>query len=105
MMSSNRKKYHDEYMSDIVCDISQSSYWRKLLFDSEYDQKFLISNIVKVKLTKYILDPIEAYDLKYYVSKVKESPEEFDEGLIIFKFESCEFPEITSYSGNNEGVI
>jgi len=39
-------------------------------------------------------------DLHFYITKVLECPEEFDEGLIIFKFESLEFPEIVRYSGN-----
>lgn len=98
-------QYYNDYITDVALDISQSSYWRKILFSSDYGQNFLISKANRDKIPAYVLEPIESYDLKFYVSKVNDSPEEFDEGFIIFKFESCEFPEIIRYSGNNEQVI
>jgi len=30
---------------------------------------------------------------------------DFDDGLVIFKFTSAEFSDITAFSGNNPGVI
>lgn len=37
----------------------------------------------------------------FLVSKVRESPDTFDEDRIIFKFESLPFATITRYSGNS----
>ena len=103
--SKLREEYHRKYI-DYIVDISQVSYWRALLFENSYNIKFLISKRTIDKIPIKLRDIFSKYDLKFYVSKVVESdcPENFD-GLVIFKFEAAEFPNITWYSGNNSDVI
>ena len=43
--------------------------------------------------------------LSFNVEIVDECEEVFDDGLVIFKFTSAEFSDITAFSGNNPGVI
>ena len=52
------------------------------------------------EIPNYIKEIIFEFGLQFYVSKVIDCPEEFDEGSIIFKFESLEFHDIVKYSGN-----
>jgi len=101
-----REEYHKKHIEYIGIGITQVSYWRTLLFQNDYGKKFLISqksiDTMPVDLQEFFLK----YDLRFYISKVTEleCPEDFD-GLVIFKFESVEFPSITWYSGNNSDVI
>ena len=44
-------------------------------------------------------------NLQFIVKKVKLCPVQFDEGMIVFKFQSKEFPDIIRFSGNNPNVI
>ena len=99
-----REEYHRKYIDYVGIDISQLSYWRKLLFHSKYDKKFLIDQNSAKTFTIELRDIILRHDLRFYVSKVIESPQDFD-GLVAFKFEAVEFPGITWYSGNNSDVI
>ncbi|MDR0999665.1 MAG: hypothetical protein LBL96_02510 [Clostridiales bacterium] len=101
-MDYQKRRYQQylELIEDVALEISQSSYWRHLLFNSEYNQKLVIDSSVEVVIFKYIKEEFVRHDLKFYVSKVEDCPDEFDPGSIIFKFESVEFPEIVRYSGN-----
>jgi len=101
---SRRKRYKD-YIADIVLEISQTSYWRSLLFNSRYNEKYLVSKDSIDKIPDYAKKAFLEYDLKFYVSKVTECPEKFDPGLVIFKVEAFEYPDIARYSGNNSDVI
>ncbi|MBO0453175.1 hypothetical protein [Candidatus Enterococcus murrayae] len=94
-----REKYITS-IEDVALEISQSDYWRTQFFESEYDQRILISeqNIENVPI--YIKHIFTEEKLMFLVSKVKECPEVFDEGSIIFKFESVPFASITRFSGN-----
>ena len=101
-----REEYHRKYIDYIGIDISQASYWRALLFANQFHKKFLISKNPIDNIPVYLRDIMTKHDLRYYVSKVTKSecPEDYD-GLVIFKFEAVEFPDITWYSGNNCDVI
>lgn len=96
---SLREKYIDS-IEDVVLDISQSDYWRSKIFDSEYDQRILISEQDIENIPNYIKHFFTEEKLMFLVSKVKECPDKFDEGSIIFKFESLPFASITRFSGN-----
>jgi len=104
-LKKERVRLYSEYIYDIVIEVSQSNYWRRLLFSSDYDQKFLINSDSEFHSPKFIRPVLLEHNLRFYVSKVSECPEEFDEGLVIFKFEPLEFPEIIHYSGNNPDVF
>jgi len=101
----SRYEAHKEYIEDVCLEISQASYWRGLLFNSDYNEKTLIDLNSADHIPAYIRDYFRQYDLKYYVSKVKDCPEKFDSSLKIFKFEACEYSDVICYSGNNSGVV
>lgn len=94
-----RKKYI-ENIEDVAFDISQSEYWRTKIFNCEYNQRILISKKDVEKIPDYIKHIFTEEKLMFLVSKVKECPEPFDEGSIIFKFESLPFTSITRFTGN-----
>jgi hypothetical protein len=95
-----RYKQYRQLIEDVALEISQSYPWRNIIFNSEYKQKFLIDSNTEIKIFKHIKKEIVENDFQFYVSKVKDCPEEFDPGCIIFRFESKEFPKIVRYSGN-----
>ncbi|MGC6769248.1 hypothetical protein [Enterococcus sp. LJL51] len=89
-------------IEDVALDVSQTDYWRKKIFASDYDQRILISKFNIDEIPDYIKPIFIEEGLTFLVSKVKESPESdsFDEGSIIFKFEAVPFPDIVRYTGN-----
>ncbi len=102
------KKLHKKYLSDIVCDISQSSVWRKRLFESLYDTKYLISIENSAELPQYIKTPILKYNLRYFVSKIEGIVDDWDfyyDGGVLFRFEAVKYGSIHGYSFNNTEVI
>jgi hypothetical protein len=99
------REYYENYIVDVVLEISQASYWRGLLFNGEYNKKYLISQSSIDKIPKYIKNLFIDHDLKFYVSKVMDCPIEFDFWLVIFKFEAFEYPDIVHYSGNNDNIV
>jgi len=102
-LDNQRANLFKRHIGDVVMDISQSNHWRQLLFSSEYNKKHLINSDSEFHFPNHTKTPLLEHNLKFYVSKVLECPEEFDEWCVIFKFESIEFPEITQYSGNYFG--
>ncbi|WP_160680641.1 hypothetical protein [Clostridium sp. C8-1-8] len=96
-----RKKVHRMYIEDVALDISISKVWRNKLSKSEYDEAFTLSVETKNELPKYLKSLFIRYKLRYDICKVKNCPEPFDEGLVIFKIKSKEFNTLVRYSGNN----
>ena len=70
---------------------------------SGYDKKFLINADSEFHFPEQTKPLFLEHNLQFYVSKVLDCPDKFDEGCIIFKFESLEFPRIVRYSGNYFG--
>jgi len=103
MKKISKRKYYKKHTCDIAFDISQSNYWRQQLYESDYNHKFLINRDSKMHISKYLHKILIGHNLNFYISKVLERLEHFDEGCIIFKFESVEFPDIKEYSGNYFG--
>lgn len=98
-----RDKY--EYIiSDVAMEISIDSYWRKKILNLNKYEKLKIDYENKM-LPSYIKDYVYKNKLSFYVEIVDECEEVFDDGLVIFKFTSAEFSDITAFSGNNPGVI
>ena len=98
--NQHRLKIYKEWITDVGLEISQSEYWRKIIFSANYNQKILINSYSTPKIPKYVESIITRYGLQFYVTKISECPIDFGEGAIIFKFESLEFPDIIEYSGN-----
>ena len=89
-----------ENIENVALDISQTPYWRKKLFENEYNQRILISEKDKEYIPKYIEFIFTELKLMFLVSKVKHCPDTFDKGSIIFKFEALPFPAIVRFTGN-----
>jgi len=97
-----RRKLYASSIHEIALDISQSDYWRKQLFSSNYGETFLIDSDSEFYFPNSTKPLVVESNLQFYVSKVKECPVQYmmDDGFVIFKFQSIEFPEIVQYSGN-----
>lgn len=99
------KAIYKKIISDVAMEISIASEWRKKIFEMKENDILEISFNAPLQLPQYIREDIVKNELTFYVRVVKECPEEFDEGLVIFKFWAKEYPEICSYSGNNPDVL
>ena len=95
----SRENLYKVCIFDIGYEVSVADEWRKLLMLADVGVKFLIDGN-HMKGIAYEIMEVMRFKLQFYVSKVVECPEQFDEGLTIFKFESVEFPEIVFYTGN-----
>ena len=100
MSVTQRLELYENYIFDVAVDISQSEYWRKLLFSNNYDVKFIINSDTVCDIPEYVQCRLREHNLQFYVSKVLEHPEKVDDGWIIFKFESVEFPYVAKYTWN-----
>ena len=102
------KKLHKYWLELDVIDLSQRSYWRKKLFESNENQEFEINKDNLTELTDQLKVAIERYDLKFKVARVSSEETEpwlSENGNIIFKFWSESYPNLKHYSGNNPDVI
>lgn len=100
-----KKKIYQAIIEDVALEISLSALWRKRLFDAQYEEEFIISYSNSDELPKYVKNAIVDHKLEFGVMKVKNCPEYFDEGLVIFKFYPLEYPKLKRFSGNNLNVI
>ncbi len=101
----DRKNIYVDYISDVALEISISHIWRKRIFNLKKDEILQISSKDEDIIPEYIKDVIVNNHLIFCVKIIDSCEEAFDEGLVIFKFYSEEFPEIISYSGNNPNII
>jgi len=98
----HRRQLYKNSIFDIALDISQSDFWRELLFSSNYGEKFLINSNSEFHFPNTTMPLVIRCDLQFYVSKVKKCPVRYmvEDGFVIFKFQSLEFPEVVQYTGN-----
>lgn len=101
------KKLHKFWLEYEVVDLSQNSYWREKLFNSETYQEFHINKSNMPNIPQELSIAINRYDLKFKVAKVPSS--ETDSWLsenesIIFRFWAEAYPSVKIYSGNNPSV-
>lgn len=99
------KEIYERIISDVALEISIMSEWRRRIFKIKENEVLEISFEEPLQLPDYIRDDIIANKLTFFVKIVKDCPEKFEEGLIIFKFWAKPYPEICSYSGNNPNVL
>lgn len=81
------------------------SEWRRRIFEMKENEILEINYKNLLQLPNYIRDDIVINELTFCVKTVKNCLEEFDKGLIIFKFWSKEYTDVCSYSGNNPNVL
>lgn len=99
------KEIYERIISDIAMEISIMNEWREKIFKLKENEILKISFENPLQLPDYVRDDVVTNELTFYVKIVKECPEKFDKGLIIFKFWAKEYPEICSFSGNNPNVL
>jgi penicillin-binding protein-related factor A (putative recombinase) len=106
MNKKTRRKIHKRVLNDVVYEISVSHLWRRILFDAQVGEKFLIDNRSPTSEPglKSLHRSLARYNLKFFVSKVSKEDEPHWEGFfdgIYFKFEAKEFPDVSDFSVNN----
>lgn len=99
------RKLYCGLINDVALEISLDSYWRGIIFAAGYNSPIEFGSDDSEKLPEYIKNQIICNKLKFIVRKVSSCGENFDDGLVIFKFQSAEFKDIVDYSGNNPDVI
>ena len=107
MKKRKSKKLHNFWLED-VADLSQNSNWRKKLFEADENETFYIDKNNLNYLSKYLIQAILKYDLKFKVAKVDGSETDAwlsEDGMIVFKFWASDFPNLKMFSGNNPDFI
>jgi len=104
-----QKKFHKYWLQDVLIDASQSSHWRRILFDADYNVPFTIDKDHMEGMNDRTARAIKRHELRFLVAKV---PPEIAEGWlsegvfhVIFKFWCADYPTLCAYSGNNPEVI
>lgn len=102
-----KNKLHKKYISDVVYDVSTSSYWRKRIFET--NESHQINKIEITDISDDLIIVINRYDLQYRVFKVPFSEavgwEDWDRDLVYFRFEAVCEPPICLFSANNPNII
>ena len=99
------KKKYEYIISDFAMEISIDKFWREKILKLHKGEIIKIGYEDTDRLPKYVKDYIISNKLSFYVEIVDECEEEYDEGLVIFKFTSAEFEDVYSFSGNNPNVV
>ena len=85
-------------------EISISAVWRKRIFASAPDEVLKLSAEDGDIIPEYVRDVIVSNGLVFNIQKTDDCEERFDEGLVVFRFSSAEYPDIVSFSGNNPDI-
>ena len=102
-----RKKIHRNYLDEVV-ELSQLSFWRKLLFEAEFGEKFAIDSKTMEGIPEELQKLLRRYQLSYYISKVPHEQATEWRGwkdFVLFKVEASEFPSVCSVCANNPEII
>ena len=102
-----RKKIHRNYLDEVV-ELSQLSFWRKLLFEAEFGEKFAIDSKTTEGIPEELRKLLRRYQLSYYISKVPhEQATEWRgwEYFVLFKVEASEFSSVGVVCANNPEII
>src|ERR1044072_5302841 len=97
-----RKKLYREDLDDVALDVSQSSTWRRTLFDSEYGVAFRLDyeslgggpdfrqeGLKKPGLSYRVFKVQHVYDRQHGYNTERDGP-----CVVAFCFESAEFPQV-----------
>ena len=80
-------------------DISQCKYWRQLLFDNDYNKKFLINSDSEFHFPNVMKPMLSEHNLQFYVSKVLNCPEEFVEDGLTMQLVPYDLHEAVRHTG------
>ena len=97
------KKLHQKYIADIVLSISLSVSWRKLIFDSQFGDIFIIDSHNLKDLGTYSHKIIKRYSLQFVVEKLQNPDSRICD--VIFLVSALEHPNIIMASYNNSEVL
>lgn len=98
------KEEYKYIISDVAMEISIDSYWRNKIFKLKEHEKLKIE-YDDDKIPSYVKKYILNNKLSFYVEIVSECEEDYDKGLVIFKFTAAEYSDIYAFSGNNPDII
>jgi hypothetical protein len=103
------RKWHRWFLELGVIDASQSSMWRRRLFDAPLYTPFEIDVRHVEGLPDVVRKGIVRHKLAYVVCKVLQAETSFageDWGdCVFFRFQAKRYPEIVSFTVNNPQVI
>lgn len=100
-----RKALYRSSIEDVTLEISLDKKWRGSIFSLKENEKIIISYLYADEIPAYIKKKIVQERLEFFVSKLNRCEEIFGEGMVIFMFQSKEFPDVVRYSGNNPEVL
>ena len=93
---------------DQVVELSQLSFWRKLLFEAKFGEKLAIDSKTTEGIPEELQKFLRRYQLSYYISKVPHEQATEWRGwkdFVLFKVEASEFPSVCSVCANNPEII
>tara|TARA_B110000196_G_C21144824_1_gene665965 strand:+ start:1091 stop:1423 length:333 start_codon:yes stop_codon:yes gene_type:complete len=103
------KKLHRYWLEMEIIDLSQVSSWRRRLFDSKFDDPFLIDSNDCEGLSPNAIEAINKYGLEYTVSKIPADRASDDwiasGGMVVFEFRAREYPSVMIQTGNNPDAV
>jgi hypothetical protein len=100
------KKLHKRWLERAI-DLSQSSPWRKKLFESVNQEVFTISQ-GDVGLPQDLAAAVLKYRLEFSVRTAaphEAEPWLSENGAIIFKFWATKYPSLQRFTGNNPLIV
>ncbi len=101
------KRLHRRWLDAVLMNASQSSGWRRRLFDSSPGQVFEISRDDVSELPAVVASAVRRFSLRFSVAvtdAAEADPWLSDGGAIVFKFWPTDFAGTARYSGNNPAV-
>lgn len=105
-----RKKVHRRLLEYVVGEVSQRSHWRRLLYSGAEGLAHRIDAQHCEALPAWLVRAIRRYQLSYRVRVVSGDRAPgwgayAADGLVLFRFEAREFPEVHDFSANNPDVV
>ncbi len=98
------KKCYEYIISDVALEMSIDKFWRKKILELKIGEKIEFGYEDADLLPTYIKNFVLKHKLSFYVEIVESCEEDFDDGLVIFKFTSAEFNDVFAFSGNNPDI-
>ena len=107
-----RKKLHKKYLDYVqdlayVGDVTRGRYWRMRLMAADFFKPHLIDkntlgSTAETGLDAFTTQAVRRYNLRFQVIKLPYHEEGLEDGsYVTFRFQSVEFPEISTDTYNN----
>ncbi len=99
-----RKQKYEYIITDVAMELSIDRYWRGKILNLKKGEKLKNGDENADNLPDYIKGYVVWNNLAVYDEIVEECKEKFDDGMVIFKFTSADYNNISAFSGNNPAV-